>query len=109
MTPPQPKRVREPLDLEEVLCSKTTIKMLKTIMTLGQLNTSDVAHRVGANYKAVQTRLKILESEGILQLRTFGRARYYRLNEYSCKAKALQCLIEAWERGRECPLKRKPQ
>jgi predicted transcriptional regulator len=97
------------VDLEEVLCSKTTIKMLKTIVRLGQLNVSDVAHRVGANYIAVLARLRMLESEGIPQQRTSGRARYYRLSEHSPRAMALQCLIEAWERERKYPSKRKPQ
>jgi predicted transcriptional regulator len=86
------------VDLEDVLCSKTTLKVLKTIMRLGQLNVSGIAERLAVNFRAVQVRLDMLESEGILQHRAFGRARYYRLREHSRRAIALQRLFEDWER-----------
>jgi DNA-binding Lrp family transcriptional regulator len=97
------------MNLEDVLCSKTTIKILKTIMRLGQLNVSDTAKHVGANFAATHVRLRLLESEGILQQRTSGRAKYFRLREYSPRAKALQFLIEAWEKDCNNSSGRKPQ
>jgi hypothetical protein len=41
--------------------------------------------------------LKLLEAEGILQQRVYGRIRMYRFNDRSPKAIAVQNLIEAWE------------
>jgi len=75
------------------------VKILKLIYTLGSLNVSDVARRVKLNYASTSGHLRILESEGILQERTYGRIRMYRFNEGSEKAKAVSVLIEAWEKA----------
>jgi DNA-binding transcriptional ArsR family regulator len=73
------------------------MKILKLIYKLGQLNVSDVARRLKLNYTSTSEHLKILESEGILQERFYGRIRMYRFNEGSAKAKAVVDLIVAWE------------
>jgi hypothetical protein len=39
----------------------------------------------------------MLEEEGILQQKIYGRIRMYRFKEGSQKAKAVQDLIEIWE------------
>jgi hypothetical protein len=51
------------VDLEDALCSKTRIKILKVLMRLGQLNTSQIARRVGGNYGSVRRHLDVLEGE----------------------------------------------
>lgn len=38
------------MDLEDVFCSKMMMNILKPLFKLGQLNTSDLAQRPGANY-----------------------------------------------------------
>ncbi len=86
------------MELEDVLSSKSRIKILKLIIQFGQLNVSDIARRLKVNYASTSNHLKILESEGILQKLTYGRVRMYRFNEGSAKAKAVVCLIEAWEK-----------
>jgi DNA-binding transcriptional ArsR family regulator len=88
------------MELEEVFSSKSRLKILKFIYKLGQLNVSDVARRSKLNYASTSEHLKVLESEGILQERTYGRVRMYRFNEGSAKAKAVQNLIDAWEQGK---------
>ena len=86
------------MELEEVFSSKSRMKILKVIYQLGQLNVSDVARRLKLNFASTSEHLKVLESEGILQERTYGRVRMYRLDEGSAKAKAVVALIEAWEK-----------
>jgi len=88
------------VELEEVFSSKSRMKILKLIYQLGQLNVSDVARRLKLNFASASGHLKILECEGILQERTYGRVRMYRFNEGSAKAKAVQNLIDAWEHGK---------
>ncbi|MCL2476437.1 winged helix-turn-helix domain-containing protein [Candidatus Bathycorpusculum sp.] len=83
--------------LEEILCSRPRIKILKLIYTLGQLNVSDIARRLNTNYTSISGHIQILESEGILELRTYGRVRMYRFSS-SAKAQAVAGLIEAWEK-----------
>jgi len=77
------------------------MKILKLIEQLGELNVSDVARRIGVNFATTSRHLKILEEEGVLQQRTYGRIRMYRFNQASPKAKAVQNLIEAWEEEKQ--------
>ena len=86
------------MELQEVFSSATRMKILKLIYTLGSLNVSDVARRIKMNYAATAKHLKLLEEEGILQQRVYGRVHMYRFNEGSVKAKAVANLIEAWEK-----------
>jgi predicted ArsR family transcriptional regulator len=91
---PQPKTT---LKLEDLLCFKTRIKILKLLLRSGQLNTTQIARQVDANYETTRTHLDVLESEGIVQKMLFGsRTRFYRLNEQSAKTQALQTLLKAW-------------
>jgi predicted transcriptional regulator len=89
------------MELEKVFSSKSRMKILKLIYQLGQLNVSDVARRLKLNFASTSAHLKLLECEGILQERKYGRVRMYRFNEGSAKAKAVQNLIDAWENGRQ--------
>ena len=88
------------MELEEVFSSKPRMKILKLIARLGSLNVSDIARRIKVNYTVTDEHLKVLEAEGILQQRVYGRIRMYRFNEGSVKAKAVQNLIETWEQSK---------
>ncbi len=85
------------VELEAVFSSKPRMKILKLVARLGELNVSDIARRIGVNFTTTSRHLQVLESEGILQQRTYGRIRMYRFNQASPKAKAVQDLIEVWE------------
>jgi len=88
---------RVTLDLEDVLCSKTRMRILKLLFKLGQLNTSDLAHRLGANYATTLRHLFILKKEDIVTERFSGRTRFFRLTSTS-KARATMRLLEEWEK-----------
>ena len=85
------------MQVEEVFSSKPRMKILKLVARLGALNVSDIARRINLNYSTTNQHLKLLEAEGILQQRVYGRIRMYKFNESSPKAKAVQNLIEVWE------------
>src|SRR3989304_4421061 len=87
------------MEIEEVFSSKPRMKILKLLARLGTLNVSDIAKRIGLNYSATNNHLRLLEAEGILVQRVYGRIRMYRYNDASAKAKAVQSLIEAWEQA----------
>ena len=76
------------------------MKILRLVARLGALNVSDIARRINMNYSTTNQHLKLLEAEGILQQRVYGRVRMYRFNEISPKAKAVQNLIETWEQNK---------
>ncbi len=88
------------MEVEEVFSSKPRMKILKLLSRLGTLNVSDIAKRIGLNYSATNEHLRLLEAEGIVVERTYGRIRMYRFNEASAKAKAVQHLIETWEQAK---------
>ncbi len=87
------------MDIEDVLSSRVRIKILKFLARLGELNVSDIGRRLGINYQTTSKNLKILEDEGILLHKRFGRIRLYRINENSSKAKAVLGLLETWEKA----------
>jgi len=85
------------LEIEDVLCSKTTMKILLALKKFEQLNTSDITRKIGSNFEATASRLRLLEEHEILAHSNFGvRSRIYRFAE-SSRAKAVQKLLEAWE------------
>ncbi len=85
------------MEIEEVFSSKPRMKILKLLARLGTLNVSEIAKRIGLNYSATNKHLGLLETEGILVQRSYGRIRMYRFNETSARSKAVQALIEVWE------------
>lgn len=85
------------MDLEDVFSSKLRMKILKLLDKMHELNVSEIARRLSVNYGLATKHLKVLEEEGIIQHKMFGRIRLYRLNENSVKTKAVQNIIEAWE------------
>jgi len=85
------------MDVEEVFSSKLRMKILKIIFRLGEVNVSEIARRLGVNYAMTKRHLEILENEGIIQQKKFGRIQLYRINQNSSKAKAIQNLIDVWE------------
>jgi DNA-binding transcriptional ArsR family regulator len=88
------------MEIEEVFSSKPRMKILKLVARLGALNVSDIARRINLNYSTTNQHLKLLESEGILKQRVYGRVRMYRFNDISSKAIAVQNLIETWEQDK---------
>jgi DNA-binding transcriptional ArsR family regulator len=84
------------LEIEEVFSSKPRMRILKLIYTLQQLNVSKIASKINMNYSATAEHLKILEKEGILEVRVYGRVHMYRFSD-SARAKAVVALIETWE------------
>ena len=88
------------MEIEEVFSSKPRMKILRIIARLGALNVSDIARRINLNYSTTNQHLKLLEAEGILQQRVYGRVRMYRFNSLSPKAIAVKNLIETWEQDK---------
>ena len=88
------------MELEEVISSKLRMKILKVIYKSGQPNISDIARQTNANFSSTAKHLKLLESEGILQVHLYGKVRMYRFKEGSARAQAVQNLIEVWEQNK---------
>lgn len=85
------------MQIEEVFGSRTRVKILKILYQLGGVNITEIARRTGSNHKTALRHLEILEKEGILTHKTFGRIKIYRFNTESEKSRAIQKFIEMWE------------
>jgi len=88
------------MEIEEVFSSKPRMKILRLVARFGALNVSDIARRINLNYSTTNKHLKLLETEGIIQQRVYGRIRMYKFRDGSPKARAVQNLIEVWEQDK---------
>ncbi len=89
------------MDLEDIFSSRLRMKTLKLLDKMHELNVSEIAHKLGVNYGVAIKHLKVLEEEGIIQHKMFGRICLYKLNGNSLKTKAVQNLIEVWKNANE--------
>lgn len=85
------------MNIEDVFSSRLRMKILKILLQVAELNVSEIARRLHANHKTTKEHLKVLECEGMVKHKVFGRIRLYRLDESSPKVRAVQNLIEVWE------------
>ena len=83
------------MDLEDVFCSKTRMRILKLLFTLGQLNTSQISYKLGANCATTLSHLTFLKREGIVTERLSGKTRFFRFTK-TLKAQAMMKLLEEW-------------
>jgi predicted transcriptional regulator len=85
------------LEIEDIFCSKITMKILKALKKGQRLNTSEITKMIRSNFADTASHLKLLEQQEILAHSDFGvRSRIYRFGE-SPRANAVQKLLEAWE------------
>lgn len=87
----------EKMAMEEILGSRSRLRILKLLYMLGELNLSRIARRINISHREVKKHIQILEAAGLITYKRFGRIKLYRLNESSNKVKAIEALIDAWE------------
>ncbi len=86
------------MDVEDVLSSRLRMRILKILDQIGESNVSDIARRLGVNFTTTSGHLRVLEDEGLLLHKNYGRIKLYRLNDKSAKAAAVSSLMDVWER-----------
>jgi DNA-binding transcriptional ArsR family regulator len=72
------------------------MRLLKLLFKYGQLNTSQLARRIGSNYETTLKHLSLLEKEDVVKQLLSGRTRFFRLTN-TWKAKAVIKLLETWD------------
>ena len=83
--------------IEEVLSSKGRVKILRILTEIGELNISEIARRAGLNYATTNRHLGVLEEQGLVRHKRFGRIRIFRFNENNPRAEMIRKLVELWE------------
>lgn len=87
------------MEIEDVFSSRLRMKIMRILEQVGELNVSDIARRLKVNYKTTSDHLKVLEEEGLLRHKLYGRIRLYRLDDRSSKTRAMRELLQAWEQA----------
>jgi DNA-binding transcriptional ArsR family regulator len=72
------------------------MRILKLLFQYAQLNTSDLANRLGTNYATTLRHLSMLKGEGVVTERLSGKTRFFRFTN-TLKARAVLKLLEEWE------------
>jgi DNA-binding transcriptional ArsR family regulator len=83
--------------IEEVLSSKGKIKILKILTHYEELNISEIVRRSQLNHATVTQHLDYFKTVDIVQEKTFGRIKIYRLSPEDAKVKVIRDLMESWE------------
>jgi len=84
--------------LSSLIGNRGKYKVLKTIYDYGEVNISRIARETGLNYEYVKRYLSELKSMGIINERTFGRAKLYSINYTSSKALLIRDLLRELEK-----------
>lgn len=81
--------------LERILGSPGRIRLLKTILSYGQINITRLTRETGLHYRLVSKYLTDLEEEGVITIRRVGRLRIVEANLYKPEVVLLRDLLEA--------------
>lgn len=82
---------------EEVLCSRGRVKVLKVVMRHGEVNITRIVRETGLNHKTVKNHLMRLAELGIVNERSFGRAKLYSVNYRSPRVLVLRDILFSLE------------
>jgi predicted transcriptional regulator len=80
-------------NLEEVLISKSRIRILKALAVGGPLNISEIKKQTGLNYKSIVKALEVLKQMRIIGEADFNRSRNFRIKVENLVASAVEHLI----------------
>ena len=83
--------------IEELLGSKTRVKILKTLAKNEELTISLIINQTRSNYSNVMKHLKHLKNLDLIQEKKFGRIKIYRYKIENIKARSLKKFIDIWE------------
>jgi len=82
--------------IEEVLSSKGKIKILKILTHFDELNISEIVRRAKLNHATVTQHLDYFKTIGIVEEKSFGRIKIFRLSPEDAKVKVIRDLMESW-------------
>ncbi len=86
------------MDLRQLIASSCRQKILETLSKVGQTYVMDLVRKVNSTYTQVNRNLGILEEEGIVKSKRYGRVRIIRLNRENPKTEAILKALEILRR-----------
>lgn len=82
------------LNLEEVLISKSRIRILKALAIGGPLDISEIKKRTGLNHRSIVKALEVLKQMRIVGEVDLNRSRNFRIKTENLEASAVMELIK---------------
>lgn len=89
--------------IENILGSKARIKILKLLASKSEMSITSIISKTKLNHSIVLKHLNILEINGLIQEKRFGRIRIYRFRTEDIKARSLKKVMEIWEQNNNSP------
>jgi len=84
------------LPIEDILQSKTRVRILKILAEEGELNVTEIAKRAH-NHSSIRSHLYFLVKADILQEKRFGRIRIYQLRVEDVRVRAMKNFFDFWK------------
>ncbi len=69
------------MDIDFVLGAKARIRIIRELYKVSEINTTDLARRLGINYGLLEEHLKVLKEAGIVEEHRIGRIRLVSLRK----------------------------
>lgn len=87
--------------IERALGAPMRIRIVMELWRAGEMNATELAHRLGANYSQLISHVELLASCGIVEEKKIGRARLVGLKDSEAVTRLAQALSEL-ERSLKC-------
>ncbi len=85
------------MKLEDLFASKGRFKVLKVIITEGEVNITRIVRLTHLNYRSVSVHLEYLKKENLIEEVIYGRAKLYRPNWFNPIVRYVEELIREAE------------
>lgn len=85
------------MEVEEVLSSRGRVRMLRILLSVGELNISELARRAGLSHVAAALHVDVLKRAGLIEEKQFGRIRILRAKLEDPRVQALKKAFELFE------------
>ncbi|MFN3804079.1 MAG: ArsR family transcriptional regulator [Pyrobaculum sp.] len=83
--------------IDVVLGAPLRIRIIMALWQYGEINVTELANRLKANYKLLAEHIQLLSKYGIVEEKRIGRARLVKLRKEEFIAALAQALVEAEE------------
>ncbi|MEM0239909.1 MAG: winged helix-turn-helix domain-containing protein [Candidatus Nezhaarchaeales archaeon] len=83
------------MSVENLLGSKSRVKILKVLIDKGELNITAIAREAKVNHKTALRHLEELRKTGVVTEKVFGRVRIFKINSEDPRIEALKLLFKS--------------
>ncbi len=82
------------VSIEDIFSSRGRVKVLKTILQLGEVNVTQIIKLTRLNYKVVKKHIEYLKKLGLIEEIVIGRVKLYRPNWLNPRVRYIDDLMK---------------